>query len=83
MASNPAGEPAPGNALGQIMSPGLRQEVRCRAHGPDHAPWWYWVWSGPSRDSEPELEPLCPLWDTDRAADSLQRVLALIEADDQ
>ncbi len=51
----------PDNPLGQVMSPGLRQEIRCRPHGPDGALWWHWVWTGPTRKSEPELEPLCPV----------------------
>lgn len=83
MAVNPAGEPAPDNPLGQAMSPGLRQEVRCRPHGPDRELWWHWTWSGPTRQSEPELEPLCPLWDTEHAADRVGRVLALTEASDR
>lgn len=83
MAVNPQGEPAPDNPLGQVMSPGLRQEVRCRPHGPDRALWWHWVWSGPTRKSEPELEPLCPLWDSEHAADRIRRVLALTEASDR
>lgn len=44
MAVNPNGEPAPDNPLGQLMSPGLRQEVRCRPHGPGLELWWHWVW---------------------------------------
>ncbi len=80
MAANPHGEPAPDNTLGQLMSPGLRQEVRCRPHGPAGELWWHWVWSGPTRKSEPELEPLCPLWDTQHAADRIRHVLALTES---
>lgn len=79
MAVNREGEPAPDNDIGQAMSPGLRQEVRCSPHGPEGALWWHWVWSGPTRTSEPELEPLCPLWDTEHAADRIRFVLALSE----
>lgn len=82
MAVNLAGEPAPDNALGQALSPGLRQEVRCHPHTPDHELWWHWVWSGPTRGSEPELEPLCPLWETELAADRIGRVLALTKESD-
>ncbi len=83
LARNPNGEPATDNLLGQVMSPGLRQEVRCRPHGPDRELWWHWVWAGPTRKSEPELEPLCLLWETEFAADRLARVLALTETGDQ
>ena len=83
LAVNPHGEPAPDNPLGQAMSPGLRQEIRCRPHGPDGTLWWHWVWTGPTRKSEPELEPLCPLWDIEHAADRIRRVLALTETSDQ
>ncbi|WP_344409246.1 hypothetical protein, partial [Actinomadura nitritigenes] len=77
-ATNPDGEPDPDNPLGQLMHPGMRQEVRCRPYGPAGELWWHWVWSGPTRDAEPELEPLCPLWEADVAADRIHRVLALI-----
>jgi hypothetical protein len=77
LAVNLSGEPAPDNSLGQAMSPGLRQEIRCHPHGADGALWWHWVWSGPTRKAEPELEPLCPLWETEHAADRVGRVLAL------
>ncbi|TYB49323.1 hypothetical protein [Actinomadura chibensis] len=81
MAMNPDGEPAPDDPQGQMMSPGLRQEVRCRPHGPDGDLWWHWVWSGPTRNAEPELEPLCPLREPERAAERIGRVLALEGAD--
>ncbi|MFB4298175.1 hypothetical protein [Actinomadura sp. NTSP31] len=73
--SNPAGEPDPDDPCGALMHPGMRQEVLCRRH--DGNLWWLWVWSGPTRQSPPELEPLCPLLDTDTTADRITRVLAV------
>ncbi|WP_433325253.1 hypothetical protein [Spirillospora sp. CA-294931] len=71
--TNPAGEPDPGDPLGHAMHPGMRQEVLCRRH--DGALWWLWAWAGPARQSPPELEPLCPLWDTETAAGRISHVL--------
>lgn len=82
LASNPAGEPDPDDPRGQAFSPGLRQEVRCRPHGADQALWWFWVWSGPTRQSRPDLEPLCPVTDAETAADRMRHVLAVPFADD-
>jgi hypothetical protein len=76
-AVNPAGEPDTDDPRGQVLSPGLRQEVICRCHGDDGALWWFWVWSGPTRESSPELEPLCPITDTPVAADRIARVLTV------
>ncbi|MEV5825220.1 hypothetical protein AB0L25_06575 [Spirillospora sp. NPDC052242] len=74
-AENPAGEPEDGNPQGQLMHPGLRQEVVCRDR--NGVLWWWWVWSGPTRQSPNELEPLCPITDAQTAADRLARVLAV------
>ncbi|MWA00081.1 hypothetical protein F8568_006765 [Actinomadura sp. LD22] len=74
-ASNPAGEPDPDDPFGALMHPGLRQEVLC--HRRDGALWWLWVWTGPTRQSPPELEPLCPAAETDKAAERIARVLAV------
>ncbi|MBO2459341.1 hypothetical protein [Actinomadura violacea] len=73
--SNPAGEPDPEDPRGGLMHPGMRQEVLCRHH--EGALWWLWVWTGPTRQSPPELEPLCPAAETDRAAERIARVLAV------
>ncbi|MDL4815992.1 hypothetical protein [Actinomadura opuntiae] len=73
--SNPAGDPDPNDPRGALMHPGMRQEMVCRHH--EGALWWLWVWSGPTRQSPPELEPLCPLLDTDTAAERIARVLAV------
>ncbi|MGP4024190.1 hypothetical protein [Actinomadura sp. 3N407] len=72
---NPAGEPDTDDPQGQAFAPGLRQEVLCRHH--QGVLWWLWVWSGPTRDAVPELEPLCPVEDTVTAAEALARVLAV------
>lgn len=74
-ARNPAGEPDAGDPRGQGFAPGLRQEVLCRPR--DGVLWWWWVWSGVTRSSPPELEPLCPVEDTVTAADRIARVLAV------
>ncbi|MER6815981.1 hypothetical protein ABT299_42505 [Spirillospora sp. NPDC000708] len=74
-ASNPAGEPVPDDPCGALMHPGMRQEVLCRRH--EGVLWWLWVWAGPTRQSPPELEPLCPLLETDTAANLIARVLAV------
>jgi len=73
---NPAGEPDPDDRCGQLMSPGLRQEVRCGRRA-DGALWWFWAWSGPTRQSPPDLEPLCPIDEPEKAADRIAKVLAV------
>ncbi|GAA2119625.1 hypothetical protein [Actinomadura napierensis] len=73
--SNPAGEPDPDDPRGALMHPGMRQEVLCRRHQGDL--WWLWVWPGPTRKSPSDLEPLCPLLETEKAADRIARVLAV------
>jgi len=60
----------------------LAEGAEPRGVAPDRELWWHWVWSGPSRGSEPELEPLCPLWETELAADRIGRVLALTKESD-
>ncbi|MEO3829916.1 hypothetical protein [Actinomadura sp. B10D3] len=72
---NPAGEPDPGDPQGQGFGPGLGQEVVCRRR--DGVLWWLWVWSGPTRTSPPELEPLCPVADAAVAVERITRVLAV------
>ncbi|QXJ20944.1 hypothetical protein AGRA3207_001744 [Actinomadura graeca] len=71
---NPAGEPDPDDPRGQAFAPGLRQEVVCRRL--DGVSWW-WVWSGPTRNSPPELEPLCPIANAAVAVERITRVLAV------
>jgi hypothetical protein len=76
---NPAGEPDGGDPLGRALGPGMRQEVLCRRR--DGVLWWWWAWSGPTRTSPPELEPLCPVADAVTAVERIARVLAVPFAD--
>ncbi|MEV5576642.1 hypothetical protein AB0L06_42000 [Spirillospora sp. NPDC052269] len=80
-ARNPAGDPAPDDKLGALMSPGLNQEVWCRPNGPGHELRWWWAWTGGERNAPPELEPLCPADESKRAADAIAHVLAVPFAD--
>lgn len=74
---NMGGEPGlDGDPVGQVMAPGLRQDVECAPHN-DGAVWWFWAWSGAERDSPPELEPICPAGEIDKAAERIARVLAV------
>lgn len=77
---NPAGGPDGSDHRGRLLSPGLRQEVACRPDGSGRL-WWFWVWSGATRTSPPEYEPLCPAEQIERAADRVARVLAVPFAD--
>jgi len=54
----------------------MSQTVACR-RGADGRLWWYWVWSGPTRDSAPDFEPLCPAQQTGLAATRIVCVLSL------
>ncbi|GAA2162088.1 hypothetical protein [Actinomadura napierensis] len=74
-AENPAGQPEKDDPRGRALGPGLRQEVRCR-HQDDGSLWWFWVWWAASGEAEPDTEPLCPIADTETAADRIARVLA-------
>lgn len=72
---NPAAEPDGSTPYARV-SPGLRQEVRCLPNPDDGGVlWWYWAWAGPTRQSPPDLEPLCPATETARAADRIAKVL--------
>lgn len=73
---NPAGEADASDKRGQAMSPGLRQELQCGRRA-DGGLWWFWVWSGPTRQSPPDLEPLCPIEDAETAAARIEKVLAV------
>ena len=61
---------------GEALNPGLSQTVECSTAEADGRLWWWWLWSGPTRDAPPELEPLCPADEIDLAADRIARVLA-------
>lgn len=73
-ASNPAA--AADNFPGEVMSPGLSQIVAVETHD-DGVSWFYWCWSGPTRDVPFELEPMCAVRDVDTAVARIVRVLAL------
>lgn len=38
---------------------------------------WFWQWSGPTRESPPEYEPLGPADDIGHAAEMIARVLRI------
>ncbi|GLZ12554.1 hypothetical protein Acsp04_27890 [Actinomadura sp. NBRC 104425] len=80
---NPAGDPEGDDPRTRVMSPGLRQEVRCLPNPDDGGVlWWYWAWAGPTRQSPPDLEPLCPAADAALAADRIAKVLEVPSAAD-
>lgn len=74
---NPAGAPDKNEKLGQLLSPGMQQEVTCRPLDGDGELWWFWSWPGPERHSAPELEPLCPAVEAEVAAARIASVLAV------
>ena len=76
LASNPAGDPPDGDHDAKVLNPGLRQTVMCGADG-DGRLMWFWQWSGPTRESPPEYEPLCAADDIAQAADKIARVLRI------
>jgi hypothetical protein len=41
--------------------------------------WWWWVWSGPTRDAPPEYEPMVAVEDVDEAVRRLANVLRVAE----
>ena len=77
LATNRAGDPNTAGPRGRAMNPGLNQEVVCLTHGPEHSLWWFWAWSGPTRDATPDFEPFCPADHPDHAADRITHVLAI------
>jgi hypothetical protein len=79
-ARNPAGDPKHGDPRGRALSPRLQQEVVCRPLG--SSLWWLWAWSGVERDSPAELEPLCPAWQVETAAERIAHVLAVPHRDE-
>ncbi|GAA0368445.1 hypothetical protein NE235_03940 [Actinoallomurus spadix] len=78
LASNPAGEPPDDDHHAKILSPGLRQTVVCGADR-DGRLLWFWQWSGPTRESPPEYEPLCAADEISHAADRIAGVLRVVE----
>jgi hypothetical protein len=73
---NPAGSPDENEPLGQLLSPGMRQEVICLPLDDDGDLWWFWCWMGPEPRSAPELERMCPAVDVELAADRIASVIA-------
>jgi hypothetical protein len=73
---NPAADPQETGVTTKMMNHGMSQTVACR-RGAGGRLWWYWVWSGPARDSAPDFEPLCPAQQTGLAAARIARVLSL------
>ncbi|WP_242908737.1 hypothetical protein [Actinomadura terrae] len=76
---NPAAEPdyypESSDGPGELRGPALWQEVRVGRRA-DGGLWWFWVWPG-GYGELPELEPLCPVEEGERAADRLAVVLAV------
>jgi len=68
---NPRG--SAGDPLGRAMSPGMRQQIALGDR--DGILWWFWVWSGPARDTPPEFEPICVAADVEQVATRLAKVL--------
>lgn len=74
---NPAADPPGGDPRAATMSPGLRQTIICQRDADSGRLAWFWVWSGPTRQSPQELEYLCPAEHIDHAANRITRVLCL------
>jgi hypothetical protein len=77
LAKNPAGAPDESEPLGQLLSPGIQQEVICLPNDDDGDLWWFWCWTGPERGSPPELERICPAVDAELAAARIASVVAV------
>lgn len=73
-ANNPVFDPPEDDRRATALNPGLKQTVMCGADG-DGRLMWFWQWSGATRDSPPEYEPLCAADDIAQAADKIARVL--------
>ncbi|MGH3843247.1 MAG: hypothetical protein ACRDS0_17645 [Pseudonocardiaceae bacterium] len=74
-ARNSAVDPR-GDALRASMSPGLRRMVICRPDDADRLS-WFWVRSGPTRDTPSKLEYLGPAGRIGDAADRIASELRL------
>ncbi|MCO6010538.1 hypothetical protein NE236_36830 [Actinoallomurus purpureus] len=64
----------------EVRNPGdtrMTQPIVAREH--QGALWWWWVWSGPTRDAPLEYEPMVPADDVDEAARRLSNVLRVAE----
>lgn len=55
----------------------MRQPLVLREH--QGILWWWWVWSGPTRDAPPECEPMVSVDDVGEAARRIVNVLTVAE----
>jgi hypothetical protein len=76
-AENHAARPDKDDRMARALYPGLRQEIACAPLDGRGPLWWYWVWSGRTRDASDEWEPLLPVSDLTAVADRIAAVLAL------
>ena len=68
------------NGIVEVRNPRdtrMKQPLVLREH--QNAVYWHWVWSGPTPDAPPELEPMVPAGDVDEAARRIVNVLRLTE----
>jgi hypothetical protein len=71
---NPSGNRTT-DPLGRALNPGMKQSIALGDH--DGALFWFWVWTGVTRDAPPEYEPMVPAEDLDEVARRLANVLAV------
>lgn len=77
--SNPDDEPT--TPLAVAMKADMKQRVAFLLR--DGVPWAFWLWSGPERGSEPELEPMAPVSDIEEIARKLAYVLSRRDGPDE
>jgi hypothetical protein len=56
----------------------LVQRVRLAPHPHNGTLYWFWQWSGETREAPPEYQPLCPAHAIAEATERIFRVLALV-----
>jgi hypothetical protein len=56
----------------------LVQRVRLAPHPHNGTLYWFWQWSGETREAPPEYQPLCPAHAIAEATERISRVLALV-----
>jgi hypothetical protein len=76
IAKNPA-VMATDDPIGRAMSPGLAQTVALGTH--NGGLFWFWQWSGATRDAAPEHELLGPAEQIGTTADKIAYVLRLVD----
>lgn len=74
---NPAGYVA-ADPRALALHPGLEQRVTVWERAGEL--WWCWLWTGPTRDAPPEVEPMVPVGYVDEAA---RRILNVLRVDDR